>query len=163
MTARRPLCFILDADGNPESIGEVPAGDSLEAPLVYTTPTQPTGTVSEDLANCEFVQNAVDGPVVTVSATSITFGLTARGAYHRFTNAAASTCTVPANASVAFPLGTVINLRRAGAANLTVFASGGVTVNLPYGGTSVLATGMTASLKKVGTNEWDLIGQTVPA
>ncbi|WP_443191412.1 pyocin knob domain-containing protein [Pseudomonas indica] len=101
--------------------------------------------------------------LVTVSATSKTLTLTDVGTYQRFTNTSASTCTVPTNAGVAYPTGSEIHIRRAAAANLTIAAASGVTINAPSGGTLVLTNNMTVTLKKVATDTWDLIGQTVPA
>lgn len=103
-------------------------------------------------------------PLVTVSATSKTFALADAGTYQRFTAGSNATCTVPTNASVAYPIGSEIHIRRAANANLTIVpASGAVTIEAPSGGSLVLTKGMTVTLKKVGVDSWDLIGQTVAA
>lgn len=97
-----------------------------------------------------------------ISSTAVAAVLADVDKYKRFTGATASTYTIPANATVAFPVGAEIHLRRAAAANnLTVVAASGVTINAPSGGTLLLGPRMTCTIKKVGTNEWDLIGQTV--
>lgn len=83
--------------------------------------------------------------------------------YMRFTGASALTLTVPANSAQAIPVGAELTVRRAANANLTIVAASGVVVNPPAGGTLVMTQNMTATLKKVATNEWDLIGQTVAA
>tara|TARA_R110001592_G_scaffold111372_5_gene308448 strand:- start:993 stop:1736 length:744 start_codon:yes stop_codon:yes gene_type:complete len=106
---------------------------------------------------------AIFAPTVTESTTSRTLGLTGAGAYIRFTNAAASTCTVPPQASVAWAADTEINIRRAAAGSLTLTAGAGVTLNPPAGGTLVMTSAMSATLKRVAANVWDVIGQTVPA
>lgn len=105
-------------------------------------------------------------PVTTFSNAAYTIALSyfASGApYIRMTNSSAATITVPANSAQAIPIGAEITLRRAANANLTVVAASGVTVNPPAGGTLVMTQNMTATLKKVAINEWDLIGQTVAA
>jgi len=126
-----------------------------------TSQRMQTTTAGIDVAG---IVNAYGGsPVTNVAAAATTFALASAGVFNRFTNAGASTCTVPANATVAFPIGTDIHIRRAAAANLTITAAAGVVVNPEAGGTLVLTNGMTVTLKKVGVNTWDLIGHTVAA
>ena len=71
--------------------------------------------------------------------------------------AGANTLTVPLNSSVAFPIGTIINIECIGAGKTTVVATGGVTIisKGSYLGITVLGD---ASLHKLGTNTWKLIG-----
>lgn len=110
--------------------------------------------LAEALATKQDVPN-----VVPVSA-SRNLALSDAGNYLRPT--ATVTLTVPTNASVAFPVNTEITVRsRTG--NTTLSPASGVTLRAPAGGTLVLNAGMTVTLKKVGTNEWDVIGQTVAA
>ncbi len=99
--------------------------------------------------------------VVAVSA-SRTLTLVDAGAYLRTT--AATTITVPTNATAAFVVGTEITIRAAQASgNTTIAAASGVTLIAPAEGTLTLGPRMTVTLKKVGTDTWDVIGQTVPA
>lgn len=105
-------------------------------------------------------------PIITDASTAntLTVARFANGApYMRFTNAGAFVLTVPANSQQAILVGAEITLRRAANANLTISPAAGVTINPPAGGTLVMTQNMTATLKKVATNEWDLIGQTVAA
>lgn len=101
--------------------------------------------------------------VITESTTSRTLGLTGAGAYIRFTNASASVCTVAPQADVAWAADTEISIRRAAAGNLTLTPGAGVTLNAPSGGTLVMTNGMTVTLKRVASDAWDVIGQTVAA
>jgi len=97
-------------------------------------------------------------------SAAITASLFSNGPqYIRFTGTAAVSLAVPANSAEAVPVGAELTMRRAAAGNLTILPASGVIVNPPAGGTLVLTQNMTATLKKVATNEWDLIGQTVPA
>lgn len=76
--------------------------------------------------------------------------------YLRCTSAGSTVLTVPTNASVAFPNGTHVDIHRA-SGTVSVAAAGGVTVNTAE--TLILRkTHSTATLIKVGTNEWDLVG-----
>jgi hypothetical protein len=70
-----------------------------------------------------------------------------------FNSSSNLTLTVPANASVAFPLGTVINVYRSGTGVVTISGASGVTVR--NAGTIVSQFGE-RSLRKRGTNEWVL-------
>lgn len=105
--------------------------------------------------------SAAPAPVITESTTARTLALTGAGAYIRFTNASASTVTVPPQSSVAWAADTEIHIRRAAAGNLTLTQGAGVTLNAPSGGTLVMTNAMSVTLKRVGTDVWDVIGQTV--
>lgn len=102
-----------------------------------------------------------DKSAVVTTATSRTLALTDAWNYVRPGTTSAITLTVPTNASVAFPVGTEITVRALG--NITLAAATGVTLHAPSGGTLSMTARMTVTLKKVGTNEWDVIGQTVAA
>ncbi len=69
--------------------------------------------------------------------------------------ATTKTITVPTNASVAFPLGTIIEVYAMGAGTVTVAGDGGVTVRNAGDLTEQYAT---ASLRKRDTDEWVLTG-----
>jgi hypothetical protein len=73
------------------------------------------------------------------------------------TSASALTFTVPTEASVAFPVGTVITVVQAAAGQLTIAGAGGVTV---YGtpGLKLRAQWSTAQLVKRSANVWYLSG-----
>lgn len=95
------------------------------------------------------------------TATSRTLALTDAWNYVRPGTTSAITLTVPTNASVAFEIGTEITVRALG--NVTLAAASGVTLNAPSGGTLSMTARMTVTLKKVDTDVWDVIGQTVAA
>jgi hypothetical protein len=69
-------------------------------------------------------------------------------------SSSAVTVTVPDNASVAFPIGTVINVYRSGTGTVTIAAASGVTVRNV--GTIPSQFGE-RSLRKRDTDEWVLI------
>jgi hypothetical protein len=72
-------------------------------------------------------------------------------------NASAITLTVPANASVAYPTGTHIDLIQTGAGQVTVVGAGGVTV-LSTPTLKFRAQYSGATLVKTATNGWYLLG-----
>lgn len=74
--------------------------------------------------------------------------------------ASANNLTVPPNSSVAFPIGTRIDVVQYGAGVTTIVAGAGVTIR--SAGTLVLdGQYAAATLYKRGTDEWVLIGRTV--
>jgi len=91
------------------------------------------------------------------TTTARTLALTDEHKLIRCTNAAATTVTVPLEATVAFAVGTQINLAQSGAGQVTVAATGGVTVN----GTPTLKTRAqhsTVTLIKTGADRWLAVG-----
>ena len=74
----------------------------------------------------------------------------------------ANTVTVPANSSVAFPIGTEITVMQYGAGVTTIVAASGVTFRSKDFGTRIGDQYTGATLVKRGTNEWYLIGNIQP-
>lgn len=94
----------------------------------------------------------------TPTGTADQFVLADAGKIVEFDNASAISATVPDNATVAFPVGTVIHCAQVGAGQVT-FVAGGSTVL--RSDTSKLKTNgqwTTCFLYKRGTNEWVLSG-----
>lgn len=92
------------------------------------------------------------------TGTTYTLVLGDAGKLIDLSNAAAITLTVPTNASVAFPLNTVIDLFQLGAGQVSVAAAVGVTIR--SSGSKLKLTGQYsgATLIKKGTDEWYLVG-----
>ena len=72
--------------------------------------------------------------------------------------ASANNLTVPLNSSVAFPVGSCVELYQYGAGQTTVVATGGVTIRSPGGTLKIAAQYGGASLRKIATDEWALEG-----
>lgn len=95
---------------------------------------------------------------VNTRTSNYTLALVDAGGYVRMNMAGANTVTVPTNSAVAFDVGTVIHLRNVGAGQTTVTPfDGTVTINTSET-FKLRKQGSSASLIKVGTNEWDLTG-----
>jgi hypothetical protein len=105
---------------------------------------------------------AAPAELVTEATTSRTLGLSDAGKYIRFTSGSASTVTVAPQSSVTWLADTEIHIRRVGGGDLTITPGSGVTLNAPSGGTLVMTSAMTVTLKRVASDQWDVIGQTVP-
>jgi len=101
-------------------------------------------------------------PVIANASSARTLLLTDAGAYLRCTGAS-TVITIPAQASVAWASDTEVTIRHAGTGNLTLTPSSGVTLNAPSGGALVMTVAMTITLKRVASDTWDVIGQTVAA
>jgi hypothetical protein len=75
-------------------------------------------------------------------------------------NAGASTLTIPTNASVAFPVGTVITVLNKGAGVVTISGAGGVTV-LSAGAVAAsptLSQYKSCALIQTSANNWYVVG-----
>jgi hypothetical protein len=69
--------------------------------------------------------------------------------------------TVPANSSVAFPIGTEFVVHQYGAAACSFVAGGGVTIRSIDSGLRISNQYGMATLRKIGTDEWLLVGNIV--
>lgn len=75
-------------------------------------------------------------------------------------SASATTVTVPPNSSVAFPVGTVIEVFRYGTGTVTLQAGSGVTLLSPGGALALRVRYSSAGLRKRATDEWVVSGDT---
>ena len=98
------------------------------------------------------------------TGTTYTFILTdANNELITASNASAQTYSIPTNASVAFPIGSQINIIQIGAGQVTINAvTSGTTTVLSNGGTAAAPKLRTqyssATLVKVATDAWYVIG-----
>jgi hypothetical protein len=89
----------------------------------------------------------------TQTGTTYTFVLADAGKLVRANNAGSQTYTIPPNSSVAFPVGTVIELMRYGAGAVSLAAGSGVTLR-PSSPQSARAQYSTINAIQVAANEW---------
>lgn len=135
----------------------------LASPTFTGTPAAPTAAAWVETTQIATTDNVVETvrtvPLNAQTGTTYTLVLTDAGKFVRLTNAAAITLTIPTNASVAFPINTRINLGQGGAGQVTV---GGASVTIRSSGSKLKLTGIYsgATLLKVGTDEWWLIGDS---
>ena len=123
-------------------------------PIGATGPTGSTGPTGATGAGGVEAVNAQVG-------TTYTFVLTDKDDLVTASNASAQTYTIPLNSSVAFPIGTLINLIQIGAGQVTVviagggaFASTGATSTAP----KTRAQYSVMTLIKAGTDTWYATG-----
>ena len=91
------------------------------------------------------------------TGTTYTLVLTDSSKLVTLSNAAAIALTVPTNASVAFPVGTSVDLAQVGAGQVTFAGDTGVTVNATPG-LKLRAQYSGATLVKTATDTWLLVG-----
>ena len=72
--------------------------------------------------------------------------------------ATANNLTVPLNSSVAFPIGTQLNVSQYGAGQTTIVATGGVTIRSASGNLKIASQYVAVSLVKIATDEWYCFG-----
>jgi hypothetical protein len=93
------------------------------------------------------------------TGTTYTLVLTDAHKLITLSNASAITLTVPTNASVAFDIGDQVNLLQLGAGQVTV-SGAGVTFRSEGSKLKLKAQYAAATLVKIGTDEWVLLGNT---
>lgn len=137
-----------------DNILDEAAGDSVT--ITKWTTRRTTGQAIGDLGG----GGGGGAQTITESGTSANLLNSNAGTYQRWTNASDKTLTVQPNATEAIDADAEFTLRNVGAGTLTISEGSGVTVNPPDGGSLVLLAGMTATLKRVAVDEFDLIGHT---
>lgn len=134
--------------------------------FAWTIPSD-TDLVKDGADAIRTIGNAVDASFASVTlravtTTSDTFVLAdLRNKLVTYSNAAAIAVSIPLNSSVAFPIGTSINIAQTGAGQVTISGISGVTVR---------STGATATTPKtraqysaitcvkIATDEWLCLG-----
>lgn len=106
----------------------------------------------------ELKATVVDGVVTSLrtenqKSTSHTLELADRDKVVAFVGGGAQTVTVPTNAAVAFPIGSVVHIGRFGAGSLQLTAAGGVSLSRTGG----FGVNEEIYLRKRGTNQWNVI------
>lgn len=129
------------------------AGTTGSSTVVPGVTIDAKGRVTSISSNAIADTTTITGNAQTADYTLV---LTDAGKCVEMNKATAVTCTVPTNATVAFPTGTVIEVCQLGAGAVTVAAAGGVTLD---GGTAITsARYQSLFLRKRATDEWVLTG-----
>lgn len=129
-----------------------------DVPNSYIGYSQGYVKVKSDLSGLEFVLEEDSTLIPTITVGTRALLLTDRN--KNLENDGDCTITVPTNASVAFPIGTQIFFTKK-AESLDFVASAGVTINSVDSLLEMGRINCGASLLKIGTDEWNLIGELV--
>lgn len=134
-------------------ISELSAAATLDGTETFPV-VQSTATVKATPAQVRTLLSALP---VNVETASYTLALSDAGGTVEMDVGSANDVTVPAEASVDFPVGTVIEVCQVGAGQTTIVEDTGVTVNTPE---TLVLTGQwsTVSLRKRAADEWVLAG-----
>jgi hypothetical protein len=105
-------------------------------------------------------QNALATAMIAINAqvASYTAVLTDDGKIITMSVATANNFTVPPNSSVAFGIGTQLNVAQLGAGATTLVASAGVTINSDGAKLTLNAQYAVATVVKTDTNTWFAVG-----
>jgi len=156
--------------------GSTSGTTTVQATAVAGTNTLTLPAVSNDtlvgkattdtLTNKTLTSPVINGATIGTSIINLTLNaqtgttytpvLADNGKLVTLSNASAITLTVPTNASVAYPTGAQINIEAIDAGQVTVVGDTGVTVNGT--GTKLRTQWSAATLVKLGTDTWTLIG-----
>lgn len=138
--------------------------DTYTAPV--TSVNGQTGTVSISPASISAAGLDSDSKVLAAQASSaivsktasFTLALANAGRFIKVTASSAVTVTIPTNASVAFPVGTEIEIAQIGAGAVTIAGASGVTIDSLDSMVNLAGQYATVCLKKLDTNVWLLAG-----
>lgn len=108
-------------------------------------------------ANTKVTAAEASSRIVEVTESK-TIALTDAGTFQYCTGSTAKTITIPANASVGFPVGTEIEICRYGSGTVTIAGASGVTIVSVDSKAAVADQYGCAGLKKIATNVWILAG-----
>jgi hypothetical protein len=122
-----------------------------------TTDTLTNKTLTSPVINGATIGTSIINLAINAqTGTTYTPVLADNGKLVTLSNASAITLTVPTNASVAYATGAQIDIEQIGAGQVTVVGDTGVTVNGT--GTKLRTQWSAATLVKLGTDSWTLIG-----
>lgn len=131
--------------------------------IAIDTATTVDVSTAQTLTNKTLTDPKINLALNAQTGTTYTFVLTDNGRLVTASNASAQTYSIPTNASVAFPIGTQINIIQIGAGQVTINA-------VTSGTTTVSSTGATATAPKLraqyssatcikaGTDLWYVVG-----
>ena len=121
--------------------------------------TRQSFTASQVLTAAE--QNALATAMIAINAqtgTTYTTVLTDDGKLITCSNASAIALTIPPNSSVAYGIGTQINIAQLGAGQVTITAGAGVTLNSSGAKLKLKDQYAVATCVKTDTNTWFVVG-----
>jgi len=149
----------IPAQSEPISIGGGPVNPNWYQVLKYLEKLQP---LSDVVFPSDPTKSDVTRTINAQTGTSYTFVLTDAGKACEFTNASAVTVTVPPNSSVAFPVGTQIDVMQGGAGKVTFAQGSGVTIKSFGSNKSLAGQEVGGTLLKMATDTWRLMGNLIP-
>lgn len=152
--------------GHEGSIAVWGQGDDISSAWFFITPRSgwQTFVVDENLGYVFDGSTWTPDPrlqrIIDDAGTSHTFDVNDAGRKRRQTSSSAVSLTVPPEADLNFPIGTLLPVRAAGTGQVTLNEGSGVTFNVPTGFYAKSAfEGADIHAHKVGADNWDIGGQ----
>ena len=148
--------------GNVDNTSDVTKFTNTNLTGVPTAPTASNGTSTGQIATTSFVQNSLTAAtnlrVSNTQTDNYTIALSDVGKVVEVSKATSVSLSIPTNASIAFPVGSMIFIKRTGAGVLTVSAldGGTTTINNSSGGYTDPGQNTVYSIRKTATDTWDL-------
>jgi len=102
-----------------------------------------------------------DTTITNRQTSSYSLVLADRGKLVEMNSASANTLTIPLNSSIAFPIGTKIDVTQYGAGATTITATGGVTIRSFTSFLKLAGQYAACTLVKIGTDEWYCYGNLI--
>ena len=128
-----------------------------DTPDVYTGQGGKKVRVKTDASGLEFATDEIG--VIAAKTGDYTAVLSDANQIIPFNIAGPQNFTIPANASVAFPVGTQLSAMQIASAQVTIVADGGVTLNYPSAGLpKTREQWSTIMAVKIATNTWVVLG-----
>ena len=167
-TAWNSLSYAIT--GAAGTITSIVASTGLTGGTITSTGTIAIDTsVTADLTTAQTLTNkTLTAPIINLAlnaqtGTTYTFVLTDNGKLVTASNASAQTYSVPTNASVAYPIGTQINIIQIGAGQVTIQATTSGTTTVASTGATATAPKLraqysSATLVKASTDLWYVMG-----
>ena len=143
---------------SPNTSGNV----TLSASNVSAIPTSQKGASSgvaslDTATKVTAAQTSAD--IMTTSGTALTLSSTYAGKLVKCTRSSGTcTITIPSNTTASLPVDTEIEIVRYGAGEVTISPASGVTLYSKDSAKSIASRYGAVSLKKMGTNEWWMVG-----
>jgi hypothetical protein len=131
-----------DIEGVTAGTGISGGGTSGTVTVSIDTSVTADLTTAQTLTNKTLTDPKINLALNAQTGTTYTFVLTDNGRLVTASNAAAQTYSIPTNASVAYPIGTQINIIQIGAGQVTINA-------VTSGTTTISSTGATATAPKL--------------
>ena len=158
---------IVDADINASAaiatskISGLDTALSAKAPLASPTFTGTVTVAASGIAFTDGTQTkegvASRTPIIQKTASYTLSALTERDSLIEVASASATTVTIPTNATVAYPVGTSIDILQTSTGQVTIAGASGVTVNATPG-LKLRTQWSSATLFKRATDTWVVMG-----
>ena len=144
--------FHPDSDGNLDlTPGKIGAISGATKGYAY-------GVASLD-GSTKVTPSQASADIMTTSGTALTLSSTYAGKLVKCTRASGTcTITIPSNTTASLPVDTEIEIVRYGAGEVTISPASGVTLYSKDNARSIASQYGAVSLKKMGTNEWWMVG-----